>query len=70
MIIVVDTWEVKASLVITIIFLEHCVFLTDDALMEQFVQQLPEHLIICSSDVRMLDIPLGQGIVASVSDAT
>ena len=45
-------------------------FLTDDALMEQFVQQLPEHLIICSSDIRMLDIPLGQGIVASVSDAT
>ena len=44
-------------------------FLSDDALMEQFVQ-LPEHLIICSSDVRMLDIPLGQGIVASVSDAT
>ena len=45
-------------------------FLSDDALMVQFVQQLPEHLIISSSDVRMLDIPLGQGTVASVSDAT
>ena len=27
--IVVDTWEVKASLVITIMFLEHCVYVSN-----------------------------------------